>query len=286
LTILLKPISITVNTIENALIFMEGTEIDYLTDRVADHILKSERIVVFTGAGISTESGIPDFRGRDGLWNKYDPEEFTYQRFIASKESRRRQWEIFSKSGLTGKVEPNDAHYAILELEKLGKLDRIITQNVDNLHRLAGNSPDKILELHGNMKRVKCLNCDNKYPIEDILSATQILKEPQCSHCNGILKPDVILFGESLDRSIVDQATSHSRNCDLFIVVGSSLVVYPAAYMPVYALESGATLVIINIGETPLDSEADLTIQAKAGITMSAIVKKVKNRLSNSKLTT
>jgi NAD-dependent deacetylase len=260
--------------------FMMGTELDHLTDRVADYILKSRRIVVFTGAGISTESGIPDFRGRDGLWNKYDPEEFTYQRFITSKESRRRQWEIFSKSGLTGKVKPNEAHYAIFELEKLGKLDCIITQNVDNLHQLAGNSPDKIFELHGNMKRVKCLECDRKYPIEDILPTTQIEEIPQCSCCDGILKPDVILFGESLDRNIVDQATSHSSNCDLFIVVGSSLVVYPAAYMPEYAVESGAILVIVNLGKTPLDSQADVTIEAKAGIAMSTIVKKVKNKLS------
>ena len=258
---------------------MLQTEFTNLIDRTADYIINSKRIVIFTGAGISTESGIPDFRGRDGLWTKYDPEEFTFQKFISSEESRRRQWEMFARGGLIGTVQPNSAHYAIAELEKLGKLDCIITQNVDNLHQAAGNSPDKIFELHGNMKRVKCLDCESVFPIEDLSLHLPLEKLPQCKSCNGIVKPDVVLFGEQLDADVLQKASFHSRNSDLFIVVGSSLVVYPAAYMPEYAVDADATLIIINLGGTPFDSRAEIVINAKAGMTMELLLKEIKERV-------
>ncbi len=258
---------------------MQLPELNSLADRIAGHIIESTRIVVFSGAGISTESGIPDFRGRNGIWTQYDPEEFTFQRFLTNKESRKRQWEMFIKSGLTGKNNPNKAHYAISELEKLGKLDCVITQNVDNLHQIAGNSAGRVLELHGNMKRAKCLNCNKTFRMEDIIINFPSEEIPQCKSCGGLLKPDVILFGERLPPDILESATYHSRNCDLFIVVGSSLVVYPAAYMPIYAIESGASLIIINLEETPLDNKAEVVVNAKAGIAMSMVLEKVKRGL-------
>ncbi len=248
-------------------------------DQVADLVIQSNRIVVFTGAGISTESGIPDFRGPDGLWSRFDPEEFTIQRFLHSAENRRKHWKIFTQGGLTRNSEPNLAHYAIAEMEKLGKLDCVITQNVDNLHQKAGNSPNKVLELHGNMRLVRCMGCGKMFPMEDVLERLESEELPDCKSCQGILKPDVVFFGESLPQNTLEDAMHHSRNCDLFIVIGSTLVVYPAAYMPTYAVESGASLIIINLGSTPLDSHAKILINAKAGETMSNLIDKVRNRL-------
>ena len=248
-------------------------------DQVADLVIQSSKIVVFTGAGISTESGIPDFRGPDGIWRKLDPEEFTIQKFLSSAENRRRHWGILAEGGLARSSEPNPAHYAIAEMEKIGKLSCVITQNVDNLHQKAGNSPEKVLELHGNMKRVRCIRCGKLFPMEDVLRMLEAKEPPDCSSCRGILKPDVVFFGESLPQDTLEEAISHSRDCDLFIVIGSTLVVYPAAYMPVYAVESGASLVIINLGSTPLDSHAKILINAKAGETMSNLMERVGNRL-------
>lgn len=258
---------------------MESGALSHSIDQIADLIIQSGRIVVFTGAGISTESGIPDFRGPGGLWSRFDPEEFTIQRFMSSAESRKNHWKMFAEGGLTRDAEPNSAHYAIAEMEKLGKLDCVITQNVDNLHQKAGNSAEKVFELHGNMRRVRCMGCGKLLPMEDVLQRLKSEAIPDCDSCHGILKPDAVFFGESLPQKTLENATHHSRNCDLFVVIGSTLVVYPAAYMPIYAVESGANLVIINLGSTPLDSRARLLISAKAGGTMSNVIEKVRNRL-------
>ncbi|MFC1905519.1 NAD-dependent deacetylase [Chloroflexota bacterium] len=258
---------------------MQTGDSDDSIKQVADLIIQSTRIVVFTGAGISTESGIPDFRGPNGLWTKYDPEEFTIQKFLSSAENRRKQWKILAEGGLTTNVEPNAAHYAIAEMERLGKLDCVITQNVDNLHLRAGNSTQKVFELHGNMQRVRCLGCGNLFPMESMIKRLKTEEMPDCSNCGGILKPDAVLFGEALPQLVLEAAVRHSRNSDLFIVIGSTLVVYPAAYMPVYALESAASLVIINMGSTPLDSRAKVLIKDSAGETMLKVVDAVKNIL-------
>ncbi len=143
-------------------------------------------------------------------------------------------------------AEPNRVHKAIAELEKMGKLDCVITQNIDNLHQKAGNSPEQVFELHGNMNRAKCLACGGGYPIEYALEQLKDIGEPQCMLCSGMLKPDVVFFGESLPQAVLREATQRSGSSDLFIVIGSSLAVYPAAYMPLYAREAGADLVIIN----------------------------------------
>lgn len=247
---------------------------------VAEEILRSERIVAFTGAGVSTESGIPDFRSPGGIWTRFDPEDFTIQRFLSSEDSRKKQWQELMEGGLFGVVEPNPAHLALARLEAFGKLDCVITQNIDNLHQQAGNHPDRVLELHGSMQQVLCLDCGRRFETDRILEQLKAGAEiPDCEACLGILKPDVVFFGEALPWDTMSAAIEYSRNCDLFIVIGSSLVVAPAAHMPAYALDSGARLVIINIGETTYDSRAHIRIDGKAGPVMSRILEKVSQRL-------
>jgi NAD-dependent deacetylase len=258
---------------------METKDLDYLVDKVAALILDSSRVVVFTGAGISTESGIPDFRSPGGIWTKFDPDDFTIQKFMSSEKTRRMQWQMLVEGGLLKDAEPNQAHYAIAEMEKLGRLMCVITQNIDNLHQKAGNTPDKVFELHGNMKFVRCMSCDRRFPVEDVLQRLDKEEIPDCQFCHGILKPDAVFFGESLPQQTLNDAIKHSRSCDLFIVIGSTLVVYPAAYMPIYAVESGARLIIINLSPTPLDSKATALITAKAGEAMGEIIEKIRSRL-------
>ena len=261
---------------------MEEENVEQLTGKVADLILNARKVVVFTGAGVSTESGIPDFRSPGGLWSKFDPAEFTYQQFVASYEARKKHWEMLAGTFLSVEAKPNPAHYAIAELEKLGKLDCVITQNVDNLHREAGNSPENVLELHGNMRRAICLKCGELYPIEVIRDKiNRGIEAPECDKCHGMLKPDAVLFGEALPQEVLSKAIRRSCNCDLCIVIGSTLTVYPAASMPNYALESGAKLVIINLTPTPLDRHATVVFGGKVGNFMSIVVEKVKQGLTS-----
>ena len=248
--------------------------------RVAEMITEAKRVVVFTGAGVSTESGIPDFRSPGGLWTKFDPEDFTIDKFLSSPETRRKQWRFLLSSDLLKDAAPNAAHKAIAELEALGRLDCVITQNIDNLHQKAGNHSNKVYELHGNMHWIRCLECSDRYPLEEILRESGASTEvPSCRRCGGILKPDVIFFGESLPEETLQDATRHANRCDLMIVVGSSLVVYPAAYLPFYAKQSGARLVIINLTSTPADRTAEVVIHASAGEVMGRIFAEVKARL-------
>jgi len=259
---------------------MENQNLDILADRVADLIINARKTVVFTGAGISTESGIPDFRSPGGIWERFDPDDFTYQKFVRDPEARRKQWQMLGEGGLTSKAEPNLAHYAIAELDRLGKLDCVITQNVDNLHQRGGVPDNKVFELHGNMQWVVCLSCGQRYPFEQIKVRLDEGEEiPDCEVCHGILKPDAVLFGESLPGEVLHEATRRSSDCDLFIVIGSTLVVYPAAFMPAYAVDSGAKLVIINLSPTPMDQRAAVLVRAKAGETMSKVVQRVKEKI-------
>ena len=253
--------------------------LDALADKVADLIVEAKKVVVFTGAGVSTESGIPDFRSPGGIWDRFDPDDFTYQKFVRDPEARRKQWQMLGEGGLTTEAKPNPAHYAIAELDKLGKLDCVITQNVDNLHQKAGVPGDKVFELHGNMQWAVCLGCGRRYPFEQVKARLDKGEEiPDCESCHGILKPDAVFFGEALPQKVLEEATSRSRNCDLFIVIGSTLVVYPAAYMPVYAVDSKAKLVIINLSSTPMDGQANVLIRAKAGETMSKVIQRVREK--------
>ena len=255
---------------------MENQNLDILVDKVADLIINASRVVIFTGAGISTESGIPDFRSPGGIWDRFDPDDFTYQKFISSPKARRKQWQMLSNGGLTTEAKPNLAHYAIAELNRLGKLDCVITQNVDNLHQKARVPGDKVFELHGNMQWTVCLSCGKRYPLTEIKVRLDAGEEiPDCEVCHGILKPDAVFFGEALPVEVLEEATERSRNCDLFIVIGSTLIVYPAADMPVHAVKRGAKLVIINLSSTPMDCKATVLIRAKAGETMSRIIKRI-----------
>ena len=260
---------------------MKNQNLDILTDRVADLIINAKRIVVFTGAGVSTESGIPDFRSPGGIWDRFDPDDFTYQKFIRDPKARKKQWQMLGEGLLTTEAKPNPAHYAIAELDRLGKLDCVITQNIDSLHQKAGVPDDKVFELHGNMQWAVCLSCGKRYPFEQIKARLDEGEEiPDCEVCHGILKPDVVLFGESLPVKVLEEATFRSYSSDLFIVIGSTLLVYPAAYMPIYAVDSGAKLVIINLSSTLMDQEATVLIRAKAGETMSKVLQRVREKIT------
>jgi NAD-dependent deacetylase len=258
---------------------MEEQNLDVLAEKVAELIINARKLVVFSGAGISTESGIPDFRSPGGIWSRFNPEDFTYQKFVSDPEARRKQWQMLGEGHLTTEAQPNPAHYAIAELYQMDRLDCVITQNVDNLHQKAGVPADRVFELHGNVQRAVCLRCGRLYPLEQIKVRLDKGEEiPDCEVCHGMLKPNAVLFGEQLPYAVLTEATHRSSNCDLFIVVGSTLVVYPAAYMPVYAVQGGAKLVIINLSSTPMDAEAAVLIQARAGEAMSKIVDKVKEK--------
>lgn len=258
-----------------------GKELEELIEETVELILSAKKVVVFTGAGVSTESGIPDFRSPGGLWTKYNPDDFTYQKFLGDPEVRKRSWQMFSMFRMIDLVQPNPAHYAIAELDKMGKLDCVITQNVDGLHQRAGVPEEKVIELHGTLKFVKCLGCGKRYPIEEIAKRLEAgVEEPVCDDCGGMLKSATISFGEPMPVAETREAERRSRECDLFIVIGSSLVVYPAAYMPIYAMESGVKLVIINVGTTAMDRYAHVHMNEKAGEVMSKIVERVKSRLA------
>ncbi|MGQ9546413.1 MAG: SIR2 family NAD-dependent protein deacylase [Dehalococcoidia bacterium] len=246
-------------------------------ERLAQLIIEAKKTVVFTGAGVSTESGIPDFRGPGGIWSRYDPEDFTIQRFLSSPAARNTLWRMSAGSGLLAEAEPNPAHYAIAELYRLGKLDCVITQNIDSLHQKAGVPEDRVFELHGNTRWAVCLTCHRRFPMSEILQRIrEVVEIPDCPDCQGILKPDAVLFGEALPHDVLQEATRRSRNCNLFIVIGSTLVVYPAAYMPTYALEAGASLAIVNLTPTPLDRQATVVIHSEAGKVMPKVVERVR----------
>ena len=247
------------------------------TEQLAQLIVRSKNAIVFTGAGISTESGIPDFRSPGGIWSRYDPEDFTIQRFLNSPAARKTIWKMFMEGGLLTEAEPNLAHHAIAELHQLGKLDCVITQNIDSLHQKAGVPEDRVFELHGNVRWVVCLSCRRRFPMPEVLQRIKDgIEVPDCPDCHGILKPDAVFFGEALPQETLQEAIRRAQNCDLFIVIGSTLVIYPAAYIPTYARDAGATLAIVNLTPTPFDQYAEVVIRGKAGEIMSRVMKKVK----------
>jgi len=247
-------------------------------DAIADLIVGARKVVIFTGAGISTESGIPDFRSPTGIWSKFNPADFTFDKYLVNPEVRRMTWWRYREMKVW-EIEPNAAHYALVELEGMGKLDCIITQNIDGLHQKAGNSEDKVIELHGTVRQVVCLECEKRWPFEEILRwFEEGIEDPHCDECGGLLKAATISFGQAMPAKETMEAEERARNSDLFIVIGSSLVVYPAAYMPVFALEGGAPLVIINREKTPMDHRATVVVNAGAGDTMSAVMERVNAR--------
>jgi NAD-dependent deacetylase len=247
----------------------------------AEIIIKSKRIVVFTGAGISTESGIPDFRSTGGIWEQYNPNELTYQKFLTLQTSREKYWERQKNLWpIIAVAKPNAGHIAITELHHMDKLDCVITQDGDGLHQKSGIPAEKVIELHGTWTRALCLKCGNKYSSDSIqprLEAGE--KVPLCETCGGILKPDVIQFGQAMPEKETREAQNRAANCDTLLVCGSSLVVYPAAEMPLLAKEHGAKLIIVNLMETPHDLYADIVINDKIGKVLPKVISLVKEKI-------
>jgi NAD-dependent deacetylase len=253
---------------------------DYI-EQVADMVVGAKKVVVFTGAGFSTESNIPDFRGPQGVWSKFDPDELNLPNFLRSEEIREKYWQVHKLFWEAVKdAQPNKGHYAVTELHNMGKLDCVITQNTDGLHQKSGTPDAKMLELHGTMHWVDCLDCHKRYP-RDYAHQKMLAGEkvPRCGECKGILKPATVAYGQSMPVRETNEAVERSSNCDLFLVAGSSLVVYPAAQMPLLAKQNHAKLIIINITDTPHDSYADIVIAEKTGETMSKIVDKAKKNI-------
>lgn len=241
-------------------------------DRLRDLLHAAENIAVFTGAGISTESGIPDFRSPGGVWTKMKP--IYFQDFVSDEAKRREAWgRVFSgAAGWVGKA-PNTGHHAVARLIERDKAFVVITQNVDNLHQDSGVPEERIVELHGNASYAKCLDCGQRHELEELRPIFVDLGEiPMCRTCGGLVKTATISFGQPMPEMPMAHADVASRACDLFLVLGSSLVVTPAANFPVIAKRAGARLVIVNREETPLDHMADLVLHEEIGRTLSAVL--------------
>ena len=235
-------------------------------------LAKSHRAVVFTGAGISTESGIPDFRGPNGLWSRFKPT--NYQDFIGSDDVRQQSWRQWfeHRSGLLEAI-PNVGHVAVADLVAKGKVSAVITQNIDNLHQDSGIPADKVIELHGNATYAKCLECGTRIEMEVIQKEFRDTDGiGPCSSCGGIVKLATISFGQMMPEEQMYRAEQEAVACDLFLVLGSSLTVYPAAAFPEVAKQGGATLIIVNQQPTDMDPIADLVLHAGIGDTMEAVL--------------
>ena len=229
------------------------------------------RIVAFTGAGISTESGIPDYRGPGGVWERQAPP--TLGDFRTNPDTRRAYWQQRrARYPTLAAAQPNAGHAALAALERAGRLLAVITQNIDGLHQKAGNDPDRVIELHGSAHTIRCLDCGRSWPataIAERLTAGESV--PSCPVCGGPLRAATVLFGEPLPTPAFRRAVDAARACDLMLVVGSSLIVNPAAQLPALAKRAGAPLAIVNRTPTPLDPLADVLVGAEAGPTLAAL---------------
>jgi NAD-dependent deacetylase len=237
-------------------------------------LLESESIVFFTGAGISAESGIPTFRGKDGIWNKLKPEELAnFDAFLRNPEM---VWEWYShRKKIIHQSEPNPAHMAIAEMQNIFNEVTVVTQNIDNLHRRAGSK--KIYELHGNIERNYCINCKTFYNDELPFKG----RIPTCTKCGGLIRPDIVWFGEYLPQDQFHDSAAASKNCDVFFVVGTSAVVYPAASLIYTARENGSYIVEVNIEETEISYLADKSFYGEAGKILPSIVEELKKGNNN-----
>ena len=266
--------------------------LEELVERVAGEIVRARWPVALTGAGVSTESGIPDFRGPQGLWRKYDPNEFTYSSFMEDPARYwRRHMEIFA--GLSG-VKPNPSHYALARLEELGRLKCLITQNVDGLHQKAGSR--NVVEFHGSLSQAKCLRCGSLYPMEEVEARVRAGEIPPKCGCGGILKPNVVFFEEPIPFEALSRAQAEALRCDLMLVAGTSASVYPAAELPYLAKfgrsplyfpglepvvkDRPAVIVEVNLNPTQLtDTIADYSLLGKTGEILPKIVERVEGLL-------
>jgi NAD-dependent deacetylase len=241
----------------------DTTEIRTAIGDMAEFLEDAHRLVVLTGAGVSTESGIPDFRGPNGIWSRRPSP--TYRAFMQDPAARREYWRTRRElAGLLTRAQPNAAHYALAEMERRGILAGIITQNFDGLHQEAGSNPGSVVELHGTSREAACQNCGARLVMAEVQARVDAGDEDPLCDCGGFLKAATILFGQPVHRPVLDTAFALARTCDLFLVVGSSLRVVPAARLPLLALERGVPLLIINLEPTPLDSRADSVLHAPA----------------------
>jgi NAD-dependent deacetylase len=239
--------------------------------RAREWIAASHNIVGFSGAGISTESGIPDFRSPNGVWARNRM--VAFDEFLSSRAARIEYWRQKAESWpLMRGAQPNAGHLAFVELERRGKLRAMITQNIDGLHQRAGQSPDLVIELHGTTAEAACLSCGGRIPMDDALRRIRAGDPaPECAACGGLLKPATISFGQKMPERELARAVEAARSCEVFLAVGSSLVVQPAASLPALAKQSGARLVIVNRTPTPLDDIADLALREEISTALPAL---------------
>lgn len=243
-----------------------------MLEKLKDLVDRSKRAVVFTGAGISTESGIPDFRSPGGIWSKNRV--IYFDEFVRSREARVEAWtRLFDGRPTLKKAEPNAGHRAVARLVELGKVSEVITQNIDGLHQRAGVPAERVIEVHGNATYAKCLSCGQRHEFDDIEPVFKATGEPpSCVACGGVVKSATISFGQAMPEDEMERAAEAVLACDLCLAIGSSLVVYPAAGLPIAAKRNGAKFVILNRDPTELDHMADLVINAEIGPTLAKVV--------------
>jgi NAD-dependent deacetylase len=241
---------------------------------VARWFSEAASITVLTGAGISTDSGIPDFRGPQGVWTRNPAAQqlFTIDNYLADPDVRRQAWAARLASPVWT-AEPNAAHRALVDLERTGRLRAIVTQNTDGLHQAAGSDPARVIEVHGTAREAACLDCGARQPMTDVLPRIEAGEtDPHCTDCGGILKSATISFGQRLDADVLEAAAEATRDADLFAAIGTSLGVYPAAGLCDYALAHGARLVIVNAEPTPYDEDAHAILREPIGEVLPALI--------------
>ncbi|MBX6752826.1 SIR2 family NAD-dependent protein deacylase [Thermorudis peleae] len=232
-------------------------------EQLADKLYQTQPAIAFTGAGISTESGIPDYRGPNGLWSKHNPTKF--RDFLRDPEIRRVYWNRRrARYPVLCQARPNVGHLVLARLQQAGLLQEIITQNIDGLHQAAGSPPDSVIELHGTAHEIRCLDCGARWPAADFDPGPPDTI-PVCPHCGGIVKEATVSFGEPLDKAELNRALRLAQSSALMLVIGTSLSVYPAAYVPRRALQHGALVAVINNEPTPLDAQATIVVHSSAG---------------------
>ena len=242
--------------------------------RARELIEGAERVTVLTGAGISTESGIPDYRGPQGVWTRNPEREklSTIDNYVADPEVRKEVWR-FRLEHEAWDAQPNDGHRALVDLESAGKLHLLVTQNVDGLHHLAGTSPDRVVEVHGTIREAMCLSCGDRMPMQDALDRVRGGEhDPHCMDCGGLLKSATISFGQALIEQDLRRAQAGAEACDLFLAIGTSLQVFPVAYLPGIALDAGAGLIVINAEPTPYDDAAAVVLRERIGEVLPGLV--------------